>query len=252
VKSTNSIKTNILWHRRLGLSIFIVLIFLAISGIALNHSPALKLNSIGLSNNWLLSWYGLEKPSINGLQLDNKWLYHDGNNLLYVDKKTVAPCSAPLLSGSKNEKILFALCADALLLLTTDGDLLESFTQLDGLPVNARAITAVDDSLYLLTDSAVLEFNSDSLAITPSSKTESTLLDTLVTFAPLPKVLEQHLEEQDSGPSISLETVILDLHSGRFFGQFGVLFIDIIGLLVCILSITGLLAWISRLRHVKQ
>jgi uncharacterized iron-regulated membrane protein len=40
--------------------------------------------------------------------------------------------------------------------------------------------------------------------------------------------------------------VILDLHSGRFFGQFGVLFIDLIGLLVCILSITGLMAWMKR------
>ena len=66
------------------------------------------------------------------------------------------------------------------------------------------------------------------------------------TAAPLPKTLQQKLREQSAGPSISLETLILDLHSGRFFGQFGVLFIDLIGLLVCILSITGLIAWMKR------
>jgi len=63
---------------------------------------------------------------------------------------------------------------------------------------------------------------------------------------PLPKPLQEKLKAQASGPSVSLETVILDLHSGRFFGQFGVLFIDLIGLLVCFLSITGLIAWIKR------
>jgi hypothetical protein len=65
-------------------------------------------------------------------------------------------------------------------------------------------------------------------------------------MATLPQALAQQLEQHQSGPSISLETVILDLHSGRFFGQFGVLFIDLIGILICILSVTGLIAWINR------
>ena len=135
-------------------------------------------------------------------------------------------------------------------MITEKGQLLESFTQLDGLPINAQAITRIEDRLYLLTDSAALEFNSDSLALTPEPNLDLALLAPQSTLAPLPELLEQQLE--DSGPSISLETVILDLHSGRFFGQFGVLVIDIVGLLICILSITGLLAWINRLRQIKQ
>lgn len=250
MKSTKSLKINIIWHRRLGLSVFLVLIFLAISGFALNHSPALKLNKIDLSSNWLLSWYGLEKPAINGFNLQGKWLYQDGNSLLYLDQKAVAPCSTPLRSSTTTGDTIFALCADALLMLTDKGQLLESFSQLDGLPINAQAITRIEDRLYLLTDSAALEFNSDSLALTPEPNLDLALLAPQSTLAPLPELLEQQLE--DSGPSISLETVILDLHSGRFFGQFGVLVIDIVGLLICILSITGLLAWINRLRQIKQ
>ena len=57
-----------LWHRRLGLSTFVVLIFLAISGFALNHSPGLKLNQINLSSNWLLDWYGFEVPLAEGFR----------------------------------------------------------------------------------------------------------------------------------------------------------------------------------------
>lgn len=250
MKSTKSLKTNIIWHRRLGLSVFLVLIFLAISGFALNHSPALKLNKIDLSSNWLLSWYGLEKPAIRGFNLQGKWLYQDGNSLLYIDQKAVAPCSAPLRSSIITGDSIFALCADALLMLTEKGQLLESFSQLDGLPINTQAIARVEDRLYLLTDSTAFEFNSDSLALTPTPNLDLALLAPQSSLTPLPELLEQQL--QDSGPSISLETVILDLHSGRFFGQFGVLVIDIVGLLICILSVTGLLAWINRLRQIKQ
>jgi len=249
VKSSNSAKINIIWHRRIGLSVFLLLIFLAISGFALNHSPALKLNKISLSNSWLLSWYGLEKPLIRGFKLDEKWLYENGNNLLYVNKQAVAPCSAPLFSVAESTNILFALCADTLHLLTENGQLLESFSQLDGLPVDARAISSVDNTLYLITDASVLEFNSESLDLKPAA-IDPASLNPLTAQLPVPESLEQQLE--NSGPSISLETVILDLHSGRFFGQFGVLVIDIVGLLICILSITGLLAWINRLRQIKQ
>lgn len=250
MKSSNSVKTNIIWHRRLGLSVFLLLIFLAISGFALNHSPALKLNKISLSNSWLLSWYGLEKPLITGFELDGKWLYKSGNNLLYVDRQAVAPCSAPLLSVAESTNILFALCADTLHLLTKNGQLLESFSQLDGLPLDARAISATGNTVYLATDSAVLEFNPDSLALKPALATDPASLNSLTDQAPVPESLKQKLD--NTGPSISLETVILDLHSGRFFGQFGVLVMDIVGLLICILSITGLMAWINRLRQIKQ
>lgn len=248
MKSKNPAKTNIIWHRRLGLSVFLVLIFLAISGFALNHSPALKLSKINLSNSWLLSWYGLENPLIQGFQLDNKWFYEGGNNLLYVDSEMIAPCAAPLLSAVSNSQFIAALCSDALILLTKEGQLLESFSQLDGLPADAKAISTADNNLYLLTDSAVLEFDPDSFALTASSSDAP--LPPIAEPLPLPKSLEQQLE--NTGPSISLETVILDLHSGRFFGGLGVLFMDIIGLLICILSITGLMAWIGRLRQIKK
>ena len=54
-----SIILNLRWHRRIGLSVFLVMIFLAITGFALNHSPALSLSKINLTSDWLLSWYGV-------------------------------------------------------------------------------------------------------------------------------------------------------------------------------------------------
>jgi hypothetical protein len=250
-KSVNGIKTNILWHRRLGLSTFVVLIFLAISGFALNHSPGLKLNQINLSSNWLLSWYGFEVPVAEGFQVGGKWFYQDGNKALLVDGDSVASCTAPLSAIAQTTGGVFALCADGLNLLTSDGQFIEQFGAIDGLPANTQAVTVLDDRIYLTTgsatiDSVTMEFNADSLGLTATDIAPQTLKDIQQVAVPLPKLLQKKLKQQSPGPSISLETVILDLHSGRFFGQFGVLFIDLIGLLVCILSITGLMAWMKR------
>lgn len=250
-KSVNGIKTNILWHRRLGLSTFVVLIFLAISGFALNHSPGLKLNQINLSSNWLLSWYGFEVPVAEGFKVGGKWFYQDGNKALLVDGDSVASCTAPLSAIAQTTGGVFALCADGLNLLTSDGQFVEQFGAIDGLPANTQAVTVLDDRIYLTTgsatiDSVTMEFNADSLGLTATDIAPQTLKDIQQVAVPLPKLLQKKLKQQSPGPSISLETVILDLHSGRFFGQFGVLFIDLIGLLVCILSITGLMAWMKR------
>jgi len=244
----NGIKTNMLWHRRLGLSTFVVLIFLAISGFALNHSPGLKLNQINLSTNWLLSWYGFEVPAAKGFEVRESWFYNDGNKRLLVDGNSIAPCTAPLSAVAQTANSVFALCADGLILLTADGEFVEQFRPIDGLPANTKTVATIANRIYLITDSATVEFNSESLALisVDIATLSETLVDSQLASAPLPKSLQKQLKEQASGPSISLETLILDLHSGRFFGQFGVLFIDLIGLLVCILSITGLMAWIKR------
>ena len=250
-----------LWHRRLGLSTFVVLIFLAISGFALNHSPGLKLNQINLSSNWLLSWYGFEVPVAEGYKVGGKWFYQDGNKALVVDGDSVAPCSAPLSAVAQTTEGVFALCADGLNLFSSDGQFIEQFGAIDGLPANTQAVTVLDNRIYLTIDSAAIksatinsatidsvtmEFNAYTLGLSVADIAPQTLEDSRQTPMPLPKPLQKKLNEQSSGPSISLETVILDLHSGRFFGQFGVLFIDLIGLLVCILSITGLMAWMKR------
>ena len=153
--------------------------------------------------------------------------------------------------------------ADGLNLLNRDAQLIEQFGAIDGLPPNTQAVTVLDNKIYLTFDSTtidstnidavIMEFNAHSLELKPAQIAPKALKDMRQAAMPLPESLQKTLKEQSSGPSISLETLILDLHSGRFFGQFGVLFIDLIGLLVCILSITGLMAGSSaaRLSRVK-
>ena len=45
---------------------------------------------------------------------------------------------------------------------------------------------------------------------------------------------------------INLERFLLDAHSGRVFGKYGIYVIDVAAILLLILSITGIWLWVVR------
>jgi len=238
---------NLRWHRRIGLSVFFMVIFLSVTGFALNHSPGLKLSKVDLSSNWLLSWYGLEQEPAEGFNVDENWVYLAADQQLYFNQNIVAGCSAPLHSVAATEQMILALCTDSIVMLSHSGQLIESFSQLQGLPANIDRVAVDGNNIFLTGSQGTSQFDPDSLNITAIDQVRAES----ISAQPLP---DKRLSEiADTGTaSISLETVILDLHSGRFFGNAGVLFVDIIGLLMCILSITGLWAWVNHQRLRKQ
>ena len=50
------------WHRKLGIVAAFFLIFLSISGIALNHTEEFSLGHIPVSSSLLLDHYGIQAP----------------------------------------------------------------------------------------------------------------------------------------------------------------------------------------------
>ena len=65
---------------------------------------------------------------------------------------------------------------------------------------------------------------------------------------PLPGELRDILLKKYRGQGLTLERVLLDLHSGRLFGTFGVYIVDAAALLFLILAFTGVWMWMSRLK----
>ena len=66
----------------------------------------------------------------------------------------------------------------------------------------------------------------------------------------LPDKLQQRLLEKYRGKGLSIERVILDLHSGRLLGTGGVYFMDFVAVLLVFLASSGL--WIWTVRWIKQ
>lgn len=239
---------NLRWHRRIGLSIVIMVIFLAITGLLLNHSPNIGLSKQTLRTQWLLDWYGFETTPLTGFKLENQWLSHPGGNGLFLNNEPVASCLAPLRGASQTQSLLLALCQDELVILTSQGELIEKLSSLNGLPKNTTALQVAGKEILILSSGQTLSLNIETL----ETQESNTPVAEWSSASPLPPELIEQLYQQAELPGISMETLILDLHSGRFFGTAGVLFIDLVGLLICLLALTGLWAWYShhRLRKI--
>ena len=69
------------WHRKLGIIAAAFIIFLSISGVALNHTSSLSLAQQPINNSWLLDLYGISPPEDirfyqqNTLIITNKLLW---------------------------------------------------------------------------------------------------------------------------------------------------------------------------------
>ena len=243
-----SIIFNLRWHRRIGLSVFVVMIFLAITGFALNHSPGLNLSKINLNSDWLLSWYGVAPQKAEGYRVEDNWVYGTGTEELYFNDQPLGYCPPPLAAVAATEQLTLALCNGSLLLLTKQGQLLETFNQVQGLPASSNHIATLGPQVMIVGDDGAWAFDVDSLAL--KALNDLSVLERASAIAPSP--LPSVFGDEDNREGISLETLIVDLHSGRFFGSAGVLFVDLVGLLICILSITGLSAWVNHQRLRKQ
>jgi len=242
LKLRKTVILNLRWHRRIGLSVVIMVIFLAITGLLLNHSPSLSLSKNTLRYSWLMDWYGFEKTALTGFNLEGQWLSHSGHTELFLNAQPVASCQPPLLGAAYVQSQFLALCQDALVILNPDGELVEKLDKLSGLPNDASAIQTDANKLFINANQQTLLFGINTLNIVSTQHR----LEGWSKPSALPLELAAQLQEREELPGISLETLILDLHSGRFFGKAGVLFVDFIGLLMCLLALTGLWAWYSH------
>ena len=125
---------------------------------------------------------------------------------------------------------------------------METFNQVQGLPANSTGLATIGQKIMLLGDAMAWEFDPDLLNL--SVVDDLSVLKQAVILQP--DNLPAAFNNGDTSGGISLETLIVDLHSGRFFGDAGVLFVDIVGLLICLLAFTGLWAWVNHQRLRKQ
>jgi hypothetical protein len=225
----------------------IVLVFLSITGILLNHSPAAGLSKKILSSEWLLSWYGFETVSLSGFEVRGRWFNHPGDRELLLDDQPIASCAPPLLNATSTKNFLIALCKDELVILNSDGMFIEKINTLTGLPEDTTNLDYLDNTLLIKSKNEILSLDPSSLEISPSELK----VDKWPQPISLPSTLVKKLKQSSQLPGISLETVILDLHSGRFFGDAGVLFVDFMGLLTVFLAMTGTYVWFMK-RRKKQ
>jgi hypothetical protein len=233
------------WHRRLGLLLAVPLLLLAGSGILINHSTTLGWNHAPVYSDWLAQRYGVprEAPE-SGFHLDPQWLYLLGNQV-HVGGKVLSACNGELRSVARTEQLLMLWCDQSLVLLNSDGSMIETLPA----PMEDAVLASADEQIWMLRmDGALLldEYAGEWLSA------ELPAGPLILPREPLPATLRQKLAAQQPLPGISRERVLLDLHSGRLFGPFGVLLVDLIGVLLVLMVLSAVWSNMQRLRHRRR
>ena len=233
------------WHRRLGAAAAVLVCWLSVSGILLNHTEFLQLAEKPIHSGLLLAHYGISEPKIKSFKLADQWLSHVGGHRLFIDSKEAVDCKAPLRGAVLHEQQIVALCDAELLLLTRRGELIERLNALHGLPPQALTLAEWRNSLWLATAGGTVAADIDSLTWQPVNQTVSQTVPEVAwsTAQTAPQSLQEALKQEFIGADITRERVLLDIHSGRIFGQWGVYLMDLVAFVLCLLAASGLWVW---------
>ena len=244
--------TAFLWHRRIGLFAIVLVIILAITGIMLNHTEKLKLDETFISTSWLLNWYGIEpKDSPVSYQVTNSGTTHiisAWQNQLFFDDIAITDLKQSIHGAIAAEQFFVIALENEIILLSFEGEFIErvstsiSFSNIQRLGMKyKRPVIETSEPLYYMADEHILDWD-----VIINEDIEWTKKYDLTT-----NEYEQLLIAY-RGSGLKLERVILDLHSGRIFGQYGVYVMDAAAIALLWLSLSGLWVWNSRRRKMRQ
>jgi hypothetical protein len=227
------------WHRRLGLVAALFTLVLATTGMVLNHSAKLGLDRRFIESSLLHRAYGDRSADLPAFQVGEHWLSRAANGRIYLDTREVAACRGDLVGGVAADGLFYAGCAEELLLITSDGELVESITGSTGLPVPLTGIGLLDTRLVVQADESW--WLADLEQIRFDQQAPGGALIRQLTRGVLPQAIRGALPGREQW--LSWERLLLDLHSGRLAGRLGVLVVDAAGLLLCTLALSGVAMW---------
>ena len=230
------------WHRQLGIAVSLLVIILSITGILLNHTEKLKLNSNHIKSEFLLKWYGIKKPVIKSYSVGTNFISHS-NNEIYFNEILIQK-EIPFITGAVLTDDFIAVASKSeIMLLTLDGKRIELLNEASGIPNDITSLGINNDKqLILKTSKALFKSNND---VTDWVKSKNKNINWSEPSA-LPASLENTLTNFFRGEGLTKERVILDIHSGRILGKSGPLLMDLAAILLLILSFTGVWMYVKR------
>jgi hypothetical protein len=232
-----------IWHRYIGLAAAVFVILLTVTGLVLNHTEDLALDSRHIDSDLLLDWYGIDAPDdINGYRVGAINITAIGNQV-YWNTKRIPRTSTPLLGAVSFADLVVIAIEGELLLFTPDGELVERLGGAAGVPAGMQALGLTPTGELAIhaahgfyrTDDSFLEWQeTDRLEAAWSGSTE-----------PSP-ALRAALQQAWRGTGLTLERILLDLHSGRILGSRGIYLADAAAILFLVLAISGVWLWGKR------
>lgn len=236
-------------HRWLGIVLLVPLTIACVTGLILNHTVDLDLSNRHVTESWIQSRYGMtlegepEAYGFNGNAYAARWddhLFHSKN---IVDDNSLLVGAVPLRDGTA------VVTATSVHYFGFDGELIET---LDSLTLPETPITRAGrtEDLTLVIETESGNFTSDANLLDFSEIPSGQSIAWSSSVTPTDANLKTW-KTAFSGDGIPLDRVILDLHSGRFFGTIGKWVYDLTVIGVLILSATGLVLFFRAHRRAR-
>ena len=238
------------WHRVVGLVAALFLFGLASSGLVLMFSDALHLPSRQVDQAWLMNWYGINAPpSPRGFQHGSHWVTQLGKRL-YYDTHEISPVEGVLLGvfdvGDVSPHEWLVITDAELLVLNDAGKVLEHLGRESGLPVGMTSVGRdAHNHIVLASTADRYLYQPDTGEFAPD--TEHGAVQWSAGTTP-PAAVTDIVVKAYRGEGLSLERVVLDIHSGRLFGRWGPVLIICASLALLFLAVSGVVAAIRRAR----
>lgn len=231
------------WHRRLGVAVSLLLIWLAVTGIVLNHAADWELDKHA-GPQALQGLYRGDSIHFTSFLAGDVWVSHNGASTLYINGGEVGYCGGPFAGAVALEGEVVAACGEALVLATPGGQLIESVDivyDLDSLP---NAVASAEGTLLLRNSDGAFQVDLERLSFDPLPS----LPDGIAWAKPAEHgaALQAVLEQASYGSGVSWTQMLADLHSGRIVGRLGTLGMDLVGVLLILLAVSGVWVWTTK------
>ncbi len=235
------------WHRRLGETIAVLLLVACTTGLLLNHTEGLNLRDLKIKAPWLLDWYGMQpenhpisyQTGTDTLSSLEGTLYYNGTPLIDSDS---------LIGTATTPDLYCAASTSELLLLSTDGQLIERLNTAS-LPHPTLVGIGLDHSKSIIinTPQGLYTKDADFIEWTPAENPGPITWSTPIPTSP---ILNDAILTAYRGQGLSLYRIILDIHSGRFFGSWGPWLTDFTAIGLLLLTASGL--YYAAFLRIKQ
>jgi hypothetical protein len=215
----------------MGVGVSLFVIFLVLTGWALNHTAELGLARLSVQVPWISAWYGLRGAvPATGYTASGHWLIAADDAVLFNGKLTAFKLKNVIGVAAAADLIAIA-SGDELVLTDPQGRLVDRVpaSQLPKGPI-VRIGSAQN---RIVVQGAGVYGSVDGLTWIPFDGNAE-----WSTAQPLP--LKQQEYAKQLAPALPLERIMQDVHSGRILGHYGPYFVDAVGLLFLLLAGSGL------------
>lgn len=239
-------------HRRIGIVSALFVVLLSISGLLLQHISSIGFDNSFISSNTLLRWYGFEIPQVESTYASESAQVSLIEDALFFNGSRLAGSYSSLqgvVDTESGSMLLTIVATDSqMLLLTQAGELIELLDSVHGVPSGidslGREVQGQSTGLFLQVFGEVIKADIDALSWTPREGGEQGISWSQEVLPENEKL--QQIRESYSASLLSWERIVLDIHSGRVLGSFGVFLVDLMAVLFLFMAITGVWLWSRR------